>query len=422
MPTSDFAVLDFETTGLLPRRHDRVIEVAIVRVDCTGRMIDEYATLVNPRRDLGPTHIHGLKAGDLLAAPEFCEIVGDVLALLENAILVAHNASFDLRFLRAEMERADINLPHVQHVCTMQLARAADPFACGRCLCDLCDYFGIELQHAHSALYDARAAATLLAVCLDQIAAPLGPPYLRGEIPAEWPSRPRSGRSFRREDASIRERSRSQYIATLLSRLPATSDEGADIDEYMALIDRVLEVRRITAEEADAIESLAEELDLSRERAIAAHDCYLADLMAVALEDDVISSSEQADLDEVSRLLAIPDARAAEILAEVRTRRNCVAETAARSQVAATDLMGKTICFTGQLMCTIAGEVIERSAAEHMAVERGMIPKSGVSMKLDYLVTADPDSMSGKAQKARKYGVRIIAERVFWQMAGMRVD
>jgi DNA polymerase-3 subunit epsilon len=45
-----------------------------------------------------------------------------------------------------------------------------------------------------------------------------------------------------------------------------------------------------------------------------------------------------------------------------------------------------------------------------------------VTKKLDYLVTPDPDSMSGKAKKAREYGVRIVAEPVFWRMVGVEVE
>jgi DNA polymerase-3 subunit epsilon len=51
-----------------------------------------------------------------------------------------------------------------------------------------------------------------------------------------------------------------------------------------------------------------------------------------------------------------------------------------------------------------------------------MIIQKGVTKSLDYLVTADPDSMSGKTKKARNYGVRIIAEPVFWAMMGIQVE
>lgn len=89
---TEFAVVDVETTGLFPERHDRIIEIAIVRVDSRGETIDEYVTLVNPLRDIGPTHIHGITARDVCNAPDFSEIGGDVMHRLAGSVFVGHNA------------------------------------------------------------------------------------------------------------------------------------------------------------------------------------------------------------------------------------------------------------------------------------------------------------------------------------------
>src|SRR5262245_8123668 len=56
----EFAVVDVETTGPLPERYDRIIEIAVLRTDHQGRVIDEYCSLVNPNRDVGSTRIHGI--------------------------------------------------------------------------------------------------------------------------------------------------------------------------------------------------------------------------------------------------------------------------------------------------------------------------------------------------------------------------
>ena len=103
----DFAVIDFETTGLSPHRHDRVIEVAIVRLVAGGRLSEEYESLVNPGRDLGPTQIHRISAKDILDVPTFEEIIGDILGRLANAVVVAHNIQFDKAFLIAECRWRD---------------------------------------------------------------------------------------------------------------------------------------------------------------------------------------------------------------------------------------------------------------------------------------------------------------------------
>ncbi|MFL5963284.1 MAG: hypothetical protein ACJ757_10385 [Gaiellaceae bacterium] len=63
-----------------------------------------------------------------------------------------------------------------------------------------------------------------------------------------------------------------------------------------------------------------------------------------------------------------------------------------------------------------------REVAETLASERGLVVKQGVTKKLDVLVVADPDSLSGKARKARDYGTRIIVERSFWRSIGVPVD
>ena len=65
---------------------------------------------------------------------------------------------------------------------------------------------------------------------------------------------------------------------------------------------------------------------------------------------------------------------------------------------------------------TIDGVPISRQLAERFASERGMLVEKNVTKCLDYLVLADPESMSTKARKARQYGIRILAEPVFWKM------
>ena len=111
MTSSDyeFAVVDVETTGF--GKNDRVIEFAAIRMGSDGRPLDEYVTLVNPSRDVGPTRTHGIRARDVQHAPKFDEIAGDVTSILAGAVFVAHNASFDMRMLRQEFGRLHHDLP-----------------------------------------------------------------------------------------------------------------------------------------------------------------------------------------------------------------------------------------------------------------------------------------------------------------------
>jgi DNA polymerase-3 subunit epsilon len=74
------------------------------------------------------------------------------------------------------------------------------------------------------------------------------------------------------------------------------------------------------------------------------------------------------------------------------------------------------------MRCTIEGQLITREMGEQLALSKGLEVAPGVSKRLDLLVTADPLSLSGKASKARAYGVRIMAEALFWRTLGIPVD
>src|SRR5258706_16402577 len=96
-----FAVIDVETTGIYPGGHDRVIEVSVVRMSPRFEIEDEWVTLVNPRRDIGRTDIHGIQSADVAHAPLFDQIAADVGTRLSGAIVVGHHLRFDLGFLGA---------------------------------------------------------------------------------------------------------------------------------------------------------------------------------------------------------------------------------------------------------------------------------------------------------------------------------
>lgn len=157
-----YAVVDVETTGFAARGSDRVVEVAVVGLDDAGRVTDEWCTLLNPGRDLGPQHVHRIRAADVWHAPTFARAAGALAARLAGRVVVAHNLSFDARFLTAEFARAGVDLP-VTGLCTMRLADRYLPNRVGRSLAACCEAAGVVLDSAHSALHDARATARLFA-------------------------------------------------------------------------------------------------------------------------------------------------------------------------------------------------------------------------------------------------------------------
>ena len=71
---TSIAIIDVETTGLNPYRHDSIVELAALVTRPDGTVLRTFETLINPDRDIGPTRLHGLSTCDVLAAPRFSEI------------------------------------------------------------------------------------------------------------------------------------------------------------------------------------------------------------------------------------------------------------------------------------------------------------------------------------------------------------
>ena len=158
-----FAVIDTETTGF--SNQDRVVEIAIVGLLPDGSIEHAYSTLLNPHRDLGAQHIHKISEADVLLAPDFRDIAGDLIALLRGCLVVGHNVSFDVRMITNEYARAGvpISIATADCFCTKQMTAKiipGEPNTLEACCCRA----GVSLEHAHSALGDALATACLLRV------------------------------------------------------------------------------------------------------------------------------------------------------------------------------------------------------------------------------------------------------------------
>jgi DNA polymerase-3 subunit epsilon len=414
-----YAALDVETTGFSPRTGDRVVEIAVVRMAPDGTIEDEFTTLVDPERDVGPTHGHGLRASDGVGAPRFGEIVGDVAERMEKAVLVAHNARFDLSFLRAEFNRAGFDLPPWPTLCTLQLAFARSSLPRRR-LADCCEAFGVALPQAHTALDDARASGQVL-LCFLRGAREQGLRDLRalGCEPtafavAPWPPISPSGRSFPRGSHTVLGAEPS-YLTRLVERLSPIDVGDADLAAYLELLDRVLEDRRVTEAEAEALLALAEEWGLDRDDAERAHHRYLVALCEAALMDGQVSATEREDLEAVRRLFGLDEDALEQALASAASGRGEPAVSAER-------LAGKTVCFTGTLAGCLHGRPITREQAHELAEAAGLVVWDRVTKELDILVVADPHTKSGKAQAARRFGIRIMAEAAFWRAIGAQIE
>jgi DNA polymerase III subunit epsilon len=161
-----FAVVDVETSGLSTRR-SRVLQVAVVTIDGTGTILDQWSSLIRPRLRwafrLGPAHIHGLDRAALRAAPRDRVVLAELGRRLDGATFTAHNAGFDVAFLRRTARRARFRLPLSEHLCTLRLSRRLDPERLlSHRLHDLCERYGIANERPHDALEDALATAAVV--------------------------------------------------------------------------------------------------------------------------------------------------------------------------------------------------------------------------------------------------------------------
>jgi DNA polymerase III subunit epsilon len=162
----EYLVVDLETTGGSPDRSHRVMEVAALRVDGRGRVLEEYRSLVNPGRPIPPyvTRLTRITQDMVSGAPRFGEIAGRIGLLLQDRVFVAHNVSFDWGFLRTELERAGAVWPQDgRSLCTVRLARRLVPELRRRNLDALAYYFGVEIVDRHRAYGDAWATAHIFA-------------------------------------------------------------------------------------------------------------------------------------------------------------------------------------------------------------------------------------------------------------------
>ncbi|WP_369023378.1 DEDD exonuclease domain-containing protein [Nocardia cyriacigeorgica] len=159
-----FVVVDLETTGTSPEA-DAITEIGAVKVR-GGEVLGEFATLVDPGRAIPPAvvHVTGITTAMVCAAPPIEAVLPGFLEFAAGAVLVAHNARFDMAFLRAAAARCGTPWPAAQVVCTVRLARrvlARDEAPSVR-LSVLARVLGASTQPTHRALADARATVDVL--------------------------------------------------------------------------------------------------------------------------------------------------------------------------------------------------------------------------------------------------------------------
>ena len=414
--SAPIAVVDFETTGLWPKRWHRVVEVAVVRLGLDGEVRGEFHSLVDPKRDVGATSIHGLSASDLVDAPAFAELLPELVEALDGAaFLAAHNARFDAMFMHSELELAGLAPPPLEWLCTMHLSGGGN-------LATACERWGVDAGTGHEALADARAAAGILAAMLridEEFATALRP-----QPPIRWPDLPSHPRGSDRRalprSAAVGGAVRSQhYLATVVARASRHGiAPSAATAAYLDMLDRVLEDRLVTPEEAESLGELATQWRLPVAAIEEAHREYLARLVRFARADGVVTATEHTDLCAVADLLAIDRRALGEMLADPSLA------SGHNGALPRSELQGRRVCFTGEFRARLGGRPICREVATALAKASGLEVVDRVAKRTPpaWVVVADPHTQSKKAQQAREQGVPIVHERVFWRMLGVAVE
>jgi len=155
----NFVAIDFETAN---SSRSSVCSLAAVTVE-NGKIVRSAYSLIRPpvmKFDYRNIQIHGINPEDVMNKPTFNQLWARICPHLENKIVIAHNAAFDISVLRCILQEYSIPLPKFKHACTVQIAKKTWPGGENYKLDTLAKKFQIDFEH-HNALHDARACAQI---------------------------------------------------------------------------------------------------------------------------------------------------------------------------------------------------------------------------------------------------------------------
>lgn len=390
---SSYAVIDLETTGF--GSSDRIIEIGVVLLDHNCEVQKTWETLVQPHRDVPNTFVHHLSASDLVDAPTFADIAGELATLLHGRTMVAHNASFEVRFLTREFGRLGVALPAYGTwvLDTMVLFGQAFPQH-KRSLGEALRVTGISNERPHTALADAAATAELLAyLYASDSDAPLRGAPLKmpaHEYAQSRPVIPRGHKEAQGESAD-------DWLSRLAINLPAAGESNAE--KYKTVLRAALADKKLVKSEIKQLEKQAAKDGIPHSDLLLIHEEFVRQLAIEAWLDGIITDDERHTLTTLGTQLGMSQEFVDELLASPQQ-----GEYELRLSLEP----GDRITFTGQMN-------LPREEWEERARALGF-DVGGVTKKSKVLVSSNPDSESGKAKKARDLSVPIIGEKEFAQL------
>lgn len=164
---SDFVALDFETAN---NQSTSACALGLIEVK-NNRIVGKHYWLIQPPSlYFSPYNIavHGITPNDVINQPDFAELWPEIFPLLDNKCVIAHNAAFDIRVLRATMSEYMLDFPLSKYLCTVQIARKTWPQLPNHKLNTMADYLGTYFHH-HHALDDAMVCAQIAVDAMQKI-------------------------------------------------------------------------------------------------------------------------------------------------------------------------------------------------------------------------------------------------------------
>lgn len=296
------AIIDLETTGLTPGI-DRVVEAAVVRLEPGRNSYLAFDTMVNPKRPVTATEIHGITDEDVANAPTFSEIAGNFVSAVSGCVIAAYNVYFDIRFLTYELERAGASyLP--PHFCLMYMRPLLGIGP--RCnLEEACRICNIQNDVAHIAAIDAQASAQLLEYYLQII-------MNRNIYTYEDLSKLKSYKfidSFINKpfaDPSKFNLQKSEHLCSRVSQVPVISadTERIAVQEYWDALQTVLADLEITDDELEYILEIRSRIKLPKEKIRMLHAKVYSSVICRFIEDRWLDEEEVSKLQRLFHCLS----------------------------------------------------------------------------------------------------------------------
>ncbi|MCD5355216.1 Lsr2 family DNA-binding protein [Kineosporia mesophila] len=365
--------------------------MAVVTTDLWGQVVDEWETRFDAE------------------APAFADVVPDLNQRLAGAAVVAHNAEYDLAFVRAEYRRAGWKLPQVPTLSTLEASAYYLPSLRRRRLADLSSALGTAAADDGSTLDDARTTAVLLAEFISpKPGKPPLPAHLDG-LPARaqkvtWPSGPTLEPQEAPPAGATPDPTPGFTLVERFSLIDAL-DEGAPAGTfaYLEKLAEVLEDGSVTTQETSELARVAAAEELTSDDVARANEAFVRALTYAALDDGTVSADEHTELLTVTDLLGVGRPLVEEILATAEKARR------ARESADLKDLpqnwalgeplrVGDRVVFTG-------GDPEAREQLETRSQRLGVRVVGTVSETTALLIS--DDTVDGtRAARAREVGTR----------------